>query len=121
MLGGTSLSLSSFSLKEPSNFQPHLCKEDMATRSVTSSPLKKKSGSLQRRSTNSVIVSNSQSTGVVTRSMERATAATDTKRIVTVAPLHSTDDTDSNMNDEVSKSLLVGPLKGKSTSTLKMK
>ena len=54
-------------------------------------------------------------------SMARAAAATSTKRIVAVVSLHSTDNTDSNMNDEVSKSLFVNPLKGKVTSILKMK
>jgi len=118
----TSLPLISFSLKKKiSNFQPHLCKEDMATRNVASSLLKKKSRSLQRRSSNSGTVSSTQSTGVVTRSMTKATAATNAKRTVAVAPLHSIDDTDSNMNDGVSKSLLADPLKGKSTSTLKIK
>jgi len=58
---------------------------------------------------------------VVTRSTARATAATGTKRTVVVASLHSTDNTDSNMNDGVGKSLPVDPLKGKATSTLKMK
>jgi len=90
----------------------------MATRSVASSQLKKKSGPLQRRFTNSDTVSSSQSTGVVTSSMTRA-AATSTKRTVACASLHSTDGI--NMNDGVSKSLPVDPLKGKSTSTLKMK
>ena len=93
----------------------------MATRSVASSQLKKKSGPLQRRSTNSDTVSSSQSTGVVIRSMERTAAATNTKGTVACASLHSTDDTGSNMNNGVSKSLDVDPFKGKSTSTLKMK
>jgi len=53
--------------------------------------------------------------------MTRAAAATGIKRIVAVASLHSTEDTDSNMNDGAGKSLLVDPLKGKSTSKLKMK
>jgi len=83
----------------------------MATVSVASSPMKKKSGSLQRRSTNSDTVSSNQSTAVVTRSMARAAAATGIKRTVVIASLHSTDNTDSNMNDRVSKSLLVDPLK----------
>jgi len=48
-------------------------------------------------------------------------AATGTKVTVAVASSHSIDDTNSNMNDGVSKSLPVDPLKGKSTSTLKMK
>ena len=93
----------------------------MATGSVASSQLKKKSGSLQRRSTNSDTVSSNQSTGVVTRSMARATAATGIKRTVAVVTLHSTGNTDSNMNVGVGKSLPVNPLKGKATSTLKMK
>ena len=93
----------------------------MAIRSVASSPLKKKTGSLQRRSTKSDTVSSNQSTSVVTRSMTRAAAATGIKRIVAVASLHSTEDTDSNMNDGAGKSLLVDPLKGKSTSKLKIK
>ena len=93
----------------------------MAIGSVASSQLKKKSGSLQRRSTNSDTISSNQSTGVVTRSMARAAAATGTKRTVAVVSLHSTDNTDSNMNDGVGKSLLVDPLKGKNGSTLKMK
>ena len=84
----------------------------MATRSVASSQLKKKSGPLQRKSTNFDTVSSNQSTGVVTRSMARATAATSTERIVAVASLHSTDDTGSNMNNGVSKSLDVDPFKG---------
>jgi len=53
--------------------------------------------------------------------MARAAAATGTKRTVAVASLHSSDETDSNMNDRVGKSLLVDPLKGKSTSMLKIK
>jgi len=53
--------------------------------------------------------------------MGRAVAATGTKRTVAVTSLHSTNDTDSNMNDGVGKSLLVDPLKGKSTLTLKIK
>jgi len=93
----------------------------MATRSVASSELKKKSGSLQQRSTNSDTVSSNQSTGVVTRSMARAIATTGIKRAVAVASLPSTHNTDSNMNDGVGKSLSVDPLKGKATSTLKMK
>jgi len=92
----------------------------MATRSIASSQLKKKSGSLQQRSTNSDIVSSNQSTGVVTRSMARAVATTGTKRAVAVASLPSTNNTDSNMNDGVGKSLSVNPLNGKATSTLKM-
>jgi len=92
----------------------------MATRSVASLQLKKKSGSLQQRSTNSDIVSSNQSTGVVTRSMARVVATTGTKRAVVVASLPSTDNTDSNMNDGVGKSLSVNPVKGKATSTLKM-
>ena len=93
----------------------------MATGSVASSSLKKKSGSLQRRSTNSDTISSNQSTGVVTRSMAKATAATGTKRTVASAFLHSTDDTDSNMNHGVGKSLSVDPLKENAASTLKMK
>ena len=92
----------------------------MATGVVASSPLKKKSGSLQQRSTNSNTISGNQSTRVVTRSMAKAAAATATKRTVAVASLHS-DNTGSNINDGVGKSLLVDPLKEKSTSTLKMK
>ena len=93
----------------------------MATRSVASSQLKEKSGSLQQRSTNSDTISSNQSTGVVTRSMARAVATIGTKRAVAIASLPSTGNTDSNMNDGVSKSLFVDPLKGKATSTLKMK
>jgi len=53
--------------------------------------------------------------------MAKAVAATATKRTVVVASLHSIDDTDSNMNDGVGKSLPINPLKRKATSTLKMK
>ena len=93
----------------------------MATGSVASSVQKKKSGSLQRRATNSNTISSNQSTGVMTRSMARVIATTGRKRTVVVASLHSTNDIDSNMNDGVGKALPVDPLKGKSTSTLKMK
>ena len=93
----------------------------MATRSIASSQLKKKSGSLQQRSTNSDIVSSNQSTGVVKRSMARAITTTGTKRAVVVASLPPADNTNSNMNDGVGKSPSVDPLKGKATSTLKMK
>jgi len=55
--------------------------------------------------------------------MARAVAATSTNRTVAIAAasFHSTDDTNSNMNDGVSKSQLGHPLKEKSTSTLKIK
>ena len=53
--------------------------------------------------------------------MARAAAATVTKRTVVVAYLHSTHDTDSNMHDEVGRTLFVVPLKGKSNPKLKMK
>jgi len=58
---------------------------------------------------------------MVTRSMARAAVATGTKRIVAVASLHFTDNINSNMNDGIDKSLSVDPLKGKVTSTLKIK
>jgi len=93
----------------------------MVTKSVASLSLKKKSGSWQRRSTNSDTISSNQSTVVVTRSMAKAAAATSTKRTVAVASLHSANDTDSNMNHGVGKSLFVDSLKGNTTLTLKMK
>ena len=81
----------------------------MATGSVASSSVKKKSESLQRRSANSYTISSNQSTGVVTKSIAKAAAATATKRTVAVASLHSINDTGSNMNDGVGKSLPVDP------------
>ena len=96
------------------NFQPPLQKEDIAAGSVTSLPLKKKSGSLKRKSTNFDIISNNQSTGVVTRSMTRAVATIVTKRTVVVASLHSTDNSNYNIHDGVSRTLSVDPLKGTS-------
>ena len=53
--------------------------------------------------------------------MARVVATIDTKRAVAIASLPSTHNTDSNINDGVGKSLSVDPLKGKATSTLKMK
>ena len=114
------ISASHLSLLKTASLRPHRRKEDMATRSVASSQLKKKSGSLQQRSTNSDIVSSNQSTGVVTRSMARAITTTGTKRAVVVASLPPADNTDSSMNDRVGKSLSVNPVKGKATSTVKM-
>jgi len=93
----------------------------MATRSVASSPLKKKSRTWQQRSTNSDTISSNQSTGVITRSMAKAIVAAGTKRTVAVISLHSTDGIDSNMNQGAGKSLSVDSLKGNATSTLKMK
>ena len=52
--------------------------------------------------------------------MAKAATATGTKGTVVVVSLHSTDDTDSNMNHEVGKSLSVDPLKGNTTLTLTM-
>ena len=86
----------------------------MAIRNAASLPLKKKSGSFQRRSSNSDTTSCKQSTGVVTRNMAKAAAATVTKRAVAVACLHSTDNADSNTHDEIGEVPSVDPLKGKS-------
>ena len=93
----------------------------MATRSATSLSLKKKSGSLHQRSTNFDIISSKRNTGVLARSMSKATTATVTKREVTVASSHSCDSTDSNVYDKVSKIPSIDPLKGKSTPELKMR
>ena len=86
----------------------------MATRNTASLPLKKKSGSFHKRSSNSDTTSSKQSTGVVTRNMAKAAAATVTKRAVAIASMHSTDNADSNMHDKVGKVPSVDPLKGKS-------
>jgi len=93
----------------------------MAAKNASSLPLKKIFGSFQQRSSNSDTTSSKQSTGVVTRNMARAAAATVTKRAVAITSLRSTDNADSNMYDEVGKVPFVDPLNGKSIQEFKAK